>query len=242
MLRKNYTRRSRRKTVDADEVKAKLKDRQAAIVAALRRCMLSKGYAETSLTDLAKSAGMSVSHLLYYFPSKEAALEELCAEVTNGLLSEIVAYKDEPVEERIHVLADHIFMRNVVARSELGIALELIALSLHRPKISKKLKAYSGTMISYLTDLFRIVPRQPGMSAEDTAEIAAAIWMGLFTNFQYDSQLDDGRARRLFRRSLFALANIQNHDSPTARVTSAAPKTRAMILPIRRTPNGSAET
>jgi hypothetical protein len=35
----------------------------------------------------------------------------------------------------------------------------------------------------------------------------------LLTNSQYDSGLDDGRARRLFRRSLFDLANIRNPES-----------------------------
>jgi hypothetical protein len=68
-------------------------------------------------------------------------------------------------------------------------------------------------MMAYLTDLFEQVPRQPGVSAREAADIAAAIWMGLLTNSQYDSGLDDGRARRLFRRSLFDLANIRNPES-----------------------------
>ena len=39
--------------------------------------MLDKGFSGTSLTDLAKRAGMSVSHFLYYFPDKETVLAEL---------------------------------------------------------------------------------------------------------------------------------------------------------------------
>jgi len=193
----------------------KLKDRRKTIVAALRRCMLTKGYAETRLTDLAREAGISVSHFLYYFDSKEAVLEEVCEEVVEQTLAEILSYRDEPPEERIHVLVDHVFIRSVVARSELGVILELIALSIHRSKIREKLDHYNREMMAYLTDLFEHAPRKPGVSAREAADIAAAIWIGLLTNSQYDAGLDDGRARRLFRRSLFDLANIRNLESPT---------------------------
>jgi AcrR family transcriptional regulator len=191
----------------------KLKDRRKTIVAALRRCMLTKGYAETRLTDLARAAGISVSHFLYYFESKEAVLEEVCEEVVEQTLAEVTSYRDDPPEERIHVLVDHVFVRSVVTRSELGVILELVALSMHRSKIREKLDRYNREMMAYLTDLFEQVPRQPGVSAREAADIAAAIWMGLLTNSQYDSGLDDGRARRLFRRSLFDLANIRNPES-----------------------------
>jgi len=178
--------------------------------------MLLKGYAETSLTELAKAAGMSVSHLLYYFPGKEEVLEELCDDVLGRLRSGITAHKNEPPEERIHVLVDQVFVGHGLAREEFGIALELVALSLHRPTIRKKLTAYNRSVIAYLQDLFSTVPRQTGLSADDAAEIAGALWMGLFTNSNYDPMLDDGRARRLFRRTLFALANIPNASSVRA--------------------------
>src|ERR1700686_5890024 len=98
----------------------KRNDRRQAIVAALRRCMLTKGYAETRLTDLARAAGISVSHFLYYFESKEAVLEEVCEEVVEQTLAEVTSYRDDPPEERIHVLVDHVFVRSVITRSELG--------------------------------------------------------------------------------------------------------------------------
>jgi AcrR family transcriptional regulator len=191
----------------------KLKDRRKTIVAALRRCMVTKGYAETRLTDLARAAGISVSHFLYYFESKEAVLEEVCDEVVEQTLAEVTSYRDDPPEERIHVLVDHVFVSSVTP-SELGVILELVGLSMHRSKIREKLDRYNREMMAYLTDLFEQVPRQPGVSSREAADIAAAILVGLLTNSQYDSGLDDGRARRLFRRSLFDLANIRNPESP----------------------------
>ena len=176
--------------------------------------MVAKGYAETSLTDLSRDAGISVSHFLYYFPSKDAVLLELCSDVLDRTLAEVKLYRDEPPEEHIHVLVDHLFLRSVVSREELGIVQELIALSLHRPAIREKLSKYYREMLANLNDLFLKVPRQPGLSAADAANIAAALWQGLFTDSQYDPDLANGRARRLFRRTLFSLANIRSTGAP----------------------------
>src|SRR5580693_6776097 len=83
---------------------AKSNERRADIINALRRRMIEKGYAQTSLANIATAAGMSASHLLYYFPSKEAVLEELCEQVLSRLFQTINASRSEPPEERIHLL------------------------------------------------------------------------------------------------------------------------------------------
>lgn len=53
------------------------------IFKALHDCIVEQGYARTSLTDVARAAGMSPSHLLYYFPGKDAILEDYFAHVAN---------------------------------------------------------------------------------------------------------------------------------------------------------------
>ncbi|MDB5482434.1 MAG: TetR family transcriptional regulator [Caulobacteraceae bacterium] len=190
--------------------------------------MLTKGYAETSLTDLANSAQMSVSHLLYYYPSKEAAVLDLTDQINDRIWTDVTAYRDEPPEERIHVLVDNVFVHGAVDKSEFGIVRELIALSTHRPELKAKLSAYNSKMTGYLEDLFSKVPRQPGLSAMDAAEIAGALWMGLVTNADYDQRLNYSRARRLFRRSLLLLANLDKGHAPTDKGEEPAPrKTRS---------------
>lgn len=180
--------------------------------------MVTQGYADTNLSDLAKDAGISVSHFLYYYPSKEAVLMELCSELLDNSAAEITAYINEPPEERIHVLVDHLFVRTPVAQSDLGMVQELISLSLHRPAVRKKLSQHHTAMMDYLTDLFEKVPRQPGVTAAEAANIAAALWQGLFTNSLYatDFQRDEGLGRQLYRRALFGLANIP--DTPSSKV------------------------
>ncbi len=175
---------------------------------ALRRCLMSKGYAETSLTDLAAAAQMSVSHLLYYYPSKQAILVELCDQVFNRIVDDVTALRNEAAEARLHGLVSNLFIRGAVIRSELGIMREISSLALHRPQLRERLETYERRMHDYLEDLFSKTPRQQGLSAADAAELAGALWAGFFNNVEFDARLSDSKARRLFRRSLFSLAGL----------------------------------
>jgi len=186
--------------------------------------MLTKGFAETSLTDLANSANMSVSHLLYYYPSKDAVLFDLSEQINARIWADVTASGEEPPEERIHALVENVFVHGAVHKSELAILRELIALSTHRPELQAKLQAYNGKMMGYLEDLFSKVPRQPGLTALDAAEVAGAIWVGLVTNADYDERLNASRARRLFRRTLLLLANLDSASPKAGK--GAAPASR----------------
>ena len=216
MIRERVGRNSRAVPRSPAEADGKVKDRHSAIIAALRHLMQTQGYAETKLTDLAKAAGLSVSHLLYYFPSKEAVLEELCTEIIDRHFKTITANINESPEERIHVMVDNIFVQSALPENERGLALELTALALHRPRLRKKLENNNRRMMAYLRDLYSKVPRQPGLEVDDAAELAAAVWMGLVSNALYDKNLDEPRARRLLRRSMLSIAGIANTHTHVA--------------------------
>jgi AcrR family transcriptional regulator len=182
--------------------------RRTAIIAGLKLCMKEKGYADTNLTDLAKASGLSVSHLLYYFPNKEAVLLELADEICAGVLSQIIAHREDTPEERIHMLVDNFFIARVIEAGEIGISLEMTTLAMHRPELRAKMAAYNREIVASLEDLFAQTPRVPGLTALEAAEIAGALWMGLFNSMEFDDSLDEKVARRLFRRTLLSLANF----------------------------------
>jgi AcrR family transcriptional regulator len=190
------------------------KERRRSIVQALRQLMTSKGYAETSLTDIAIESGLSVSHVLYYFKGKEGILEELCKRVVAGYKRDLTAHLYEPPEERIHVFVAYSFAGPNRVNQEYRLGLELLALSLHRPAIRKMMAEMSDATIEYLTDLFSQVPRQPAISAEEAAESAAGLWQGLLCNVQFDEGLDENRARRLLRRALLYVSGLTGGPAP----------------------------
>ena len=125
--------------------------RRRAIVRALHDLILAKGYAETSLSDLAETVGMSVSHLLYYFDSKEAVLEELCRKVNARFLAGISASGDDSPERRLEALVDQIFTGRGRPRQEYQLTAEMVALSVNRPKIRKLIAEFNDEWSATLT-------------------------------------------------------------------------------------------
>ena len=63
--------------------------RRRKIFRALHDCIIARGYSNTTLGDIASQAGMSPSHLLYYFPGKERILEDYFADVAEWFLQRI---------------------------------------------------------------------------------------------------------------------------------------------------------
>jgi AcrR family transcriptional regulator len=188
-------------------------DRRIVILRALWRLILKKGYANTSLTDIATKARISPSHLVYYFPTKEAILLELYRGLFSALLSGITTHKDEPPVEQCERLASYAFLEPVMPLSDRSIVLELIGLAVHNPRLRRSTLDYAEKMLGYLRDLFAKTPRAFGLSAEDAALLATSIWSGLLTNSYYQKEFDRSLARELFRRNLLMLAGLSDNRS-----------------------------
>jgi len=189
--------------------KAKGQVRRRAIVKALRGLILTKGYAETSLSDLSQAAGMSVSHILYYFESKESVLEELCRNLASRLVAEITSKRDDPPELRLANLADYIFAGT---SEEHRLTVEMLAVSMHHAKIRKIISDLNRELTAHLTRLFQQVSRPSGISAEDSAECARAVLTGLLNNSQFAPRLDQRHARRVYQQSLLNILGVDGPD------------------------------
>ena len=81
------------------------------IIAAAARVFAERGYHGTTTQAIADVLGMRQASLYYYFPSKEAALEEVCARGTDGFVegAERVMQMDVPPLEKLKLLiASHL--------------------------------------------------------------------------------------------------------------------------------------
>jgi len=183
--------------------------RRRLIVRALHDLTLAKGYAEITLSDLAEEVGMSVSHLLYYFDSKESVLEELCRKLNAKFLGGIAPLNDDPPKRRFEALVDYIFTGSSRSRQEYRLTAEMVALSVNRPKIRKIIAEFNREWMDILTAWFQEIPRKSGISAEDAAERTRALLSGLTNNALFDSRLGVRRVSRLCR---VAFADILDVD------------------------------
>jgi len=194
--------------VDRTSDRTSARARRTAIASALQRAMLEKGFSSTSLSDLARAAGMSVSHLLYYFPSKEAVLEHLNTAITDQIANDLVAHRGDPPAQQINNLVDYYFGGRAVPSSYRKLLLQQMAVATHDPALRNRGKQQAARVVGYLEDLFRLSPRLPGLSAQDAGVIAGSLWMGLTVNSFFLDRLTSRRARELLRRAMLYLAGL----------------------------------
>ena len=180
--------------------------RRGRILRALHDCVIEKGYAKTTLADVARVAGMSSSHLLYYFRGKDAILEYYFEEMAGRLLDRIDGFRTERPERKIDLLAELFFAGKAMSRSEIGFMLECFGAAVHDEKLHQEKSELDRAFKKYLEELFQ---QSSGGStqARNTAEVAYSMLIGLLTVAFFDQRLGLPKARSLFRAEMLRLAS-----------------------------------
>ena len=182
------------------------KSRRQQIVEALCERMLARGFAATTLADVARAAHMTPSHLLYYFKGKEEILNACFEAVTAQIMTGLAALDDTPRAERLVRVADYFFGGKLLGKNDLAITLEFFGLAVHDKTLHATKAQFDGMVKGWLAHTFAAVGAAPGLSAEDAAEAAYAMIVGLSTSAFFDERLGFPRARALLRDSLHNLA------------------------------------
>lgn len=180
--------------------------RRARIMVALHDCVVSQGYSKTTLNDIAKAADMSASHLLYYFQGKDAILAYYFKSVADLLLERLDSFAAEPAEDQIDLLTGLFFDGKGMTRSEIGFMLECFGAAVHDSKLRRMKTRLDRKSKAYLADLFETLSGSNGRKAQDAAELAYAILIGLRTASYFDKNLKLSEARRLFHDTIVRLA------------------------------------
>ena len=185
--------------------------RRARILGAFHDCIIEKGYAKTTLRDVARKAEMSASHLLYYFPGKDIMLEHYFENVSQRIVERIDSFTSEPPQRQIELLADLFFAGKGITRSEIGFMLECFGVAVHDKQIRSDTTKLDRFCKKYLKDLFK---QSPGgaENARDNAEISYSMLIGLRTAAYFDRRLSLLRARGLFHREMLNLAGYSQRD------------------------------
>ena len=196
-------------------------ERRRRIRVALRECMLERGYANTSLADVARAADMSPSHLLYYFKNKDAILgysHELSAA---RIMADVGAMETLPAEKRLDALAEYFFAEHGLGKSEMGLMLEVFGIAVHHKELHRQKARFDSDFKGWLRELFvgldlQDAPERAGqaLTAEAAAEEAYAVLVGLCTSAYFDERLDLNRARGLARDALRRLAGLAFERPP----------------------------
>ena len=128
--------------------------RRARILAAFHDCIITKGFAKTTLRDVAREADMSASHLLYYFPGKDTMLEHYFENVAQRIVKRIESFRTETPEQQIDLLSDLFFAGKGITRSEIGFMLECFGVAVHDKPLRRdktKLDRFCKTFTEMVT-------------------------------------------------------------------------------------------
>ena len=177
------------------------RDRRGSLRFALFECIRDKGYAATTLADVAVAAGISASHLLYYYPSKDAVLEDLFAVATRHMRDDIAKLPWESPAEALDALGDYFFGGRAFSRTEQATMLQFWGLSTHYVRLRQTKAEFDADVRERLGVLFRKAKRPAGLSARDAAEAIYGLLAGLLSTSYFVDDLELSRARDVYRKA-----------------------------------------
>jgi len=117
----------------------------AQIVAAATRAIARRGYARTSLNDIAREAGMSKGAVHYHFPTKEALVAEVLERATDAVAERTLAAWQAGGQDPLGALRASVRELWAVRTSdseEVRVVSDLLAQALHDEALRPQLAAY----------------------------------------------------------------------------------------------------
>ncbi len=183
--------------------------RRRLIFRALHDCILAKGYVKTTLADVAAEAGMSASHLLYYFKGKEAILEQYFESVSIRFLKRINAFSTQEPRQQIQSLADFWFKGEASTVKEIGFMLECFGAAVNDQVLRVTKADFDESCKAYLVAIFAASPSVFMQSPKDAAEISYSMMIGLRSAVYFDDDIDLTDAHRLFLKSTLIMCGLK---------------------------------
>ncbi len=179
-------------------------ERRSQIAAALDASIRERGYAATTLTDIAGAAGMSPSHVHYYFEGKAAVLEHHFQELCDELLRDVLPLADKPPLERIDAVVTYFFEHPKFSQESSGVYFEIFGVAVHNDGVRGIKKHLDRALRQFFVELF-LDADLPRRSAESAGEIALGLLVGLSTNAFFDDDRSRSHAGEVFRSELLRL-------------------------------------
>jgi AcrR family transcriptional regulator len=176
-----------------------LEERRLKIVQALHRCIREVGYSRTSLTAIAVKAGMSPSHIQYYFDNKDAILEFYLDDLCRRIVEDLRKLDMRDPDAWLDAFCDYYIRNPRISRVGLSVLVEIFGVSVHNPQMREIKVAFDREIRALLRDFFQAVGTAPGVSPEAAAEVAQALEAGFKYNAVFQDGYDADRTDSMFR-------------------------------------------
>ncbi len=152
------------------------------IVAAATRVIARKGYARTSLNDIAREAGMSKGAVHYHFPTKEAlvskVLETACDAVAERTKDAWQRGGHDPFEA-LRASVRELWRARTARSDEVAVVADLLAQALHDESLRPQLAGYYRFASSQTTQHLVTVLASFGLRPRVSPELIPRLLLGL---------------------------------------------------------------
>jgi len=192
----------------SDESFAKDGDRRGKIALAMDACVRDKGYAATSLTDIALKAQMSPSHIRYYFDGKEEILEFYLAAICDQIVRDVGAIVRKTPEQWAKDFTGYFITNPDLTKATVMLMVEIFAVSAHNPKLMKIKSRYDNFIRQTLTEFFQWAGTIDGVTPEDAAYRLWAFEGGMKFNSMFQSDFSKEKAGLIFHDELLRLSGL----------------------------------
>jgi len=185
------------------------KDRRAEIARALCDCISDKGYASSTLTDVGLQAGMSPSHLQYYFQTKDAILEYYFDSLCTQLVEDAEAIDDSlSAEAWIDAFATYCCSGD---RKGMRITMEIFGVAVHNPNLYARKVEYDKSVMRVLERFFKRVGCRDGIKPIEAAEKVRALDQGYKLIYVFSPSFSNTRFLKILKSEMLELCGL---DSP----------------------------
>lgn len=185
-------------------------DRRVRIANAMDNCIRDKGYAATTLTDIAVEAAMSPSHIRYYFDGKheilEFYLEATCEEITR----EISAIARRTPAQWLDDFTAYFFGSPAMSREAIAVLVEVFAAAVHNPKLARIKAKYDEFIRKTFLEFFRWAGCAEDVTPMDAAYMAAALESGMKFNAVFQKDFSREKAAKTFLAEMRRMAGIRD--------------------------------
>jgi len=157
--------------------KSMAKERRAEIAHGLYQSIARRGYANTSVRDIAREADIGLGLITYYFDSKDEILYTLADHVFDQYQESFVQFfkthSDKPPKERLPLGIKFIFVDIAGDRDLIAVFQELINLSRHDKKLRVSLKKLYKRYRVNIAEFIAECMQESNVPDEDIHRLAA---------------------------------------------------------------------
>ncbi|MDG1986570.1 MAG: TetR/AcrR family transcriptional regulator [Halieaceae bacterium] len=173
-------------------------NRKLRVFRSLHHSIIEKGYASTTLEDVARGAEMSPSHLFYYFNGKEDVLEQYFAYVSERFLVQIQRLRNSEPSNQLKEFTDIWFKSGSSTKEEIGFMLECFGAAVNNKTLHTIKTSFDKNCKAVLEQIFTNSNKITALREnKDIAETTYSLMIGLRSSVYFDD-IELEEARRLF--------------------------------------------